>query len=197
MDEDSQDDSSSAGTLEGSPNIDGTQQNANAYQQPMAYAPMKSQVPKVFGVFMMIYGVIMGLLGIIGILSVGVTISDYEEVGISISGLQTAWFYISAIVAGLVVNAAITFGGYETYNYKRRGVMVGLGAVGLGLVLAIGDSLIIGGIMEQFLDVQGEGELEGFGALISGVGVVMSMVCSAICGLLVAIPLLAAGNDLE
>ena len=75
--------------------------------------------------------------------------------------------------------------------------MIGLGAVGLGLVLAIGDSLIIGDIMEQFLDIQGDGELEGFGALISGVGVVMSIVCSAICGLLVAVPLLASGNDLE
>ena len=75
--------------------------------------------------------------------------------------------------------------------------MIGLGAVGLGLVLSIGDSLIVGDITQQFLDVESDGELEGFGALISGVGVVMSIVCSAICGLLVAIPLLASGNDLE
>ena len=85
MDEDSQDDSSSAGTLEGSPNIDGTQQNANAYQQPMAYAPVKSQVPKVFGVFMMIYGVIVGLFAIIGIFGTGSVINDYEQAGINIS----------------------------------------------------------------------------------------------------------------
>lgn len=197
MDEEPNQDASGSGTLEGTPGNTGTQVNDNVYQQPMSYAPAKSQVPKVFGIFMMIYGVIMGLLGILGVFSVGMTISDYEEVGISISGLQTAWFYISAIAAGIVVNAAVTFGGYETYNYKRRGVMIGLGAIGLGLVLAIGDSLIIGDIMEQFLDIQGDGELEGFGALISGVGVVMSIVCSAICGLLVAVPLLASGNDLE
>ena len=49
----------------------------------------------------------------------------------------------------------------------------------------------------QFLDSTGEAEVEGLGALVAGVGVVMSIVCSAICGLLVAIPLLASGNDLE
>ncbi|MCH1591838.1 MAG: hypothetical protein L7R66_02480 [Candidatus Thalassarchaeaceae archaeon] len=196
MDEDSQDDSSSAGTLEGSPNIDGTQQNANAYQQPMAYAPVKSQVPKVFGVFMMIYGVIVGLFAILGIIGTGSVINDYEQAGINISGLQTAWFYISAISA-LAINGAVAFGGYETYNYKRRGVMIGLGAVALGFLISLGDTAITGDIVQQMLDSSGEVEAEGFGALIAGVGVVMSIVCSAICGLLVAIPLLAAGNDLE
>ncbi|DAC44798.1 MAG TPA: hypothetical protein HA315_01360 [Candidatus Thalassarchaeaceae archaeon] len=197
MDEEPNQDASEGGTLEGTPGNTGTQVNGNVYQQPMSYAPLKSQVPKVFGAFMMIYGVIFGLFGIIGLFSVGMTISDYEEVGISISGLQTAWFYISAISGGVLVHAAITFGGYETYNYKRRGVMIGLGAIGLGLVFDFGDSLVVGGIVEQFLDIQGEGELEGLGALISGFGVVMSIVCAAVCGLLVAIPLLASGNDLE
>jgi len=95
------------------------------------------------------------------------------------------------------VNGAVAYGGFETFNYKRRGVMIGLGAVGLGLVFSLGDSIILGDITQQFLDMEGDGELDGFGALVSGVGVVMSIFCSAICGLLVAIPLLASGNDLE
>ena len=91
----------------------------------------------------------------------------------------------------------MAYGGYETYNYKKRGVMIGLGAVALGFVLSLGDTAITGDIVQQFLDATGEGELEGLGALLTGVGVVMSLVCSAICGLVVAIPLLAAGNDLD
>ena len=197
MDGESQDENPGAGTLEGTTSNVAPQDNQNAFEQNVVYMRQKSQVPKVFGVLMMIYGVVLGLLGIIAVLNTGTVIDDYEQAGITISGLQTAWFYLSAIGAGLLVNGAVAYGGFETFNYKRRGVMVGLGAVGLGLVFSLGDSLILGDITQQFLDMEGDGELDGFGALVSGVGVVMSIFCSAICGLLVAIPLLASGNDLE
>ena len=197
MDGESQDENPGAGTLEGTTSNVAPQDNQNAFEQNVVYMRQKSQIPKVFGVLMMIYGVVLGLLGIIAVLNTGTVIDDYEQAGITISGLQTAWFYLSAIGAGLLVNGAVAYGGFETYNYKRRGVMVGLGAVGLGLVFSLGDSLILGDITQQFLDMEGDGELDGFGALISGVGVVMSIFCSMICGLLVAVPLLASGNDLE
>ena len=196
MDEEPQPDTSESGTLEGNPGNLNIQINQNAYQQTVAYAPVKSQVPTIFGIFMMIYGVIVGLFGIIGVFATGGVISDYETAGIEISGLQTAWFYISAI-SGLIVSGAVAYGGYETYNYKKRGVMIGLGAVAFGFVLSLGDTAITGDIAQQLLDSTGEAELEGLGALFAGIGFVMSLVCSAICVLLVAIPLLAAGNDLE
>ena len=75
--------------------------------------------------------------------------------------------------------------------------MIGLGAVSFGFVLSLGDTAITGDIVQQFLDSTGEADVGGLGALVAGVVVVMSLVCSAICGLLVAIPLLASGNDLE
>ena len=197
MDGESQDENPGAGTLEGTTSNVAPQDNQNAFEQNVVYMRQKSQIPKVFGVLMMIYGVVLGLLGILAVFNTGTVIDDYEQVGITISGLQNAWFYLSAIGAGLLVNGAVAYGGFETFNYKRRGVMIGLGAVGLGLVFSLGDSIILGDITQQFLDMEGDGELDGFGALISGVGVVMSIFCSAICGLLVAIPLLASGNDLE
>ena len=197
MDGESQDDNPRSGTLEGTTSNVPPQDNQNAFEQNVVYMRQKSQVPKVFGVLMMIYGVVLGLLGILAVFNTGTVIDDYEQVGITISGLQNVWFYLSAIGAGLLVNGAVAYGGFETFNYKRRGVMIGLGAVGLGLVFSLGDSIILGDITQQFLDMEGDGELDGFGALISGVGVVMSIFCSAICGLLVAIPLLASGNDLE
>lgn len=197
MDGESQDDNPESGTLEGTTSNVAPQDNQNAFEQNVVYMRQKSQIPKVFGVLMMIYGVVLGLLGILAVFNTGTVIDDYEQVGITISGLQNAWFYLSAIGAGLLVNGAVAYGGFETFNYKRRGVMIGLGAVGLGLVFSLGDSIILGDITQQFLDMEGDGELDGFGALVSGVGVVMSIFCSAICGLLVAIPLLASGNDLE
>ncbi|MAK88715.1 MAG: hypothetical protein VX660_01205 [Candidatus Thermoplasmatota archaeon] len=197
MDEQPQDEVPASGTLEGT-TTNAPQQNVqNAFGQNVVYVRQKSQIPKVFGALMMIYGVIVGLIGILGVFATGGVISDYENAGIEISGLQTAWFYISAIGSGLIVSGAVAYGGYETFNYKRRGVMIGLGAVAFGFVLSLGDTAITGDIVQQFLDSTGEAEVEGLGALVAGVGVVMSIVCSAICGLLVAIPLLASGNDLE
>ena len=75
--------------------------------------------------------------------------------------------------------------------------MIGLGAVAFGFLVSLGDIALTGDIVEQYVESSGEGELEGIGALVAGVGVVMSIVCSAMCGLLVAIPLLVSGTDLE
>ena len=80
---------------------------------------------------------------------------------------------------------------------RKRGNDRSGGRIALSFVLSLGDTAITGDIVQQFLDATGEAELEGLGALLTGVGVVMSLVCSAICGLVVAIPLLAAGNDLD
>ena len=66
--------------------------------------------------------------------------------------------------------------------------MIGLGAVAFGFVLSLGDTAITEDIVQQFLDSTGEADVGGLGALVAGVRVVMSLVCSAICGLLVAIP---------
>ena len=71
MEEELQPDTSQSGTLEGNPGNLSPQPSHNAYQQALAYAPVKSQVPKIFGIFMMIYGVVVGLLGIIGVFGIG------------------------------------------------------------------------------------------------------------------------------
>tara|TARA_Y100001935_G_scaffold200839_1_gene169179 strand:+ start:99 stop:692 length:594 start_codon:yes stop_codon:yes gene_type:complete len=197
MEEQPQDDVSVSGTLEGTTSNVAPTNNQNAFGQNVVYVKQKSQIPRVFGVLMMIYGVVVGLFGIVGVFGTGAVISDYENTGISVSGLQSAWFYISAISSGLIVTGAVAYGGFETYNYKKRGVMIGLGAVAFGFLVSLGDIALTGDIVEQYVESSGEGELEGIGALVAGVGVVMSIVCSAMCGLLVAIPLLVSGTDLE
>jgi hypothetical protein len=184
-------------TLAGTPNVAPAGDDGGAYGQPAVMVGPKSSLPKVMGILMMIYGVVVGLFGILGIFGTGATISSYENNGISISGLQTAWFYISAISNGLIVTGAVAYGGYKTYNYKKRGVMIGLGAVAFGFVVSLIDVALTGEILEQYLESSGGEEVEGIGALIAGVGVVMSVVCSAICGLLVALPLLASADSLE
>ena len=184
-------------TLSGTPNAAPAGDGGGTYAQPNVMVVSKSSLPQVMGILMMIYGVVIGLFGILGIFGTGAAISNYEETGISVSGLQTAWFYISAISSGLIVTGAVAYGGYETYNYKKRGVMIGLGAVAFGFVVSLGDMALTADIMEQYLESSGGAEVEGLGGLVAGVGVVMSLVCSAICGLLVALPLIASADSLE
>ena len=183
-------------TLSGTPNAAPAGDGGGTYDHTVMVVS-KSSLPKVMGILMMIYGVVIGLFGILGILGTGAAISNYEDTGISVSGLQTAWFYISAISSGLIVTGAVAYGGYETYNYKKRGVMIGLGAVAFGFVVSLGDMAITADIMDQYLELSGGAEVEGLGGLVAGVGVVMSLVCSAICGLLVALPLIASADSLE
>ena len=183
-------------TLSGTPNAAPAGDGGGTYDHNVMVVS-KSSLPQVMGILMMIYGVVIGLFGILGILGTGAAISNYEDTGISVSGLQTAWFYISAISSGLIVTGAVAYGGYETYNYKKRGVMIGLGAVAFGFVVSLGDMAITADIVEQYLELSGGAEVEGLGGIVAGVGVVMSLVCSAICGLLVALPLIASADSLE
>ena len=183
-------------TLSGTPNAAPAGDGGGTYDHNVMVVS-KSSLPQVMGILMMIYGVVIGLFGILGILGTGAAISNHEDTGISVSGLQTAWFYISAISSGLIVTGAVAYGGYETYNYKKRGVMIGLGAVAFGFVVSLGDMAITADIVEQYLELSGGAEVEGLGGIVAGVGVVMSLVCSAICGLLVALPLIASADSLE
>ena len=166
-------------TLSGTPNAAPAGDGGGTYDHNVMVVS-KSSLPQVMGILMMIYGVVIGLFGILGILGTGAAISNYEDTGISVSGLQTAWFYISAISSGLIVTGAVAYGGYETYNYKKRGVMIGLGAVAFGFVVSLGDMAITADIVEQYLELSGGAEVEGLGGIVAGVGVVMSLVCSCL-----------------
>ena len=101
MDEQPQDDVPNSGTLEGTTTNAPQQNDQNAFGQNVVYVRQKSQIPKVFGAFMMIYGVIVGLFGIIGVIGTGGVISDYENAGIEISGLQTGSTSLQSAVVSL------------------------------------------------------------------------------------------------
>ena len=84
MDEQPQDEVPASGTLEGTTTNAPQQNDQNAFGQNVVYVRQKSQIPKVFGALMMIYGVIVGLIGILGVFGTGGVISDYENAGIDI-----------------------------------------------------------------------------------------------------------------
>ena len=173
-------------TLSGTPNA-ASGGDQGAYSQPTVMVGPKSSLPKVMGILMMIYGAIMGLLSIIALLSIGMTLDSYEEMGIEVS---SGFMYLESITA-VVVNFVVAYAGYQVSNYQRSGVMMGLYAIGASLAVSL-----IGSVMyaDAMAEMAGDSAV---GAAMGGIGAFFSVFCAAICGLLVALPILASADSLE
>ncbi|RTZ94493.1 MAG: hypothetical protein DSY41_03405 [Candidatus Poseidoniales archaeon] len=147
----------------------------------------KSSLPKIMGILMMIYGVVMGLLSVLGLLVVGTTIDEYASVGIEVNSI---FMWIQALVA-VVVNFVIAYAGNQVRNYQRSGVMMGLYAIGAQLAVSLMGTVLFADAMAE---MAGDSAL---GAAAGGIGAFFQVFCAAICGLLVALPILASADSLE
>ena len=174
-------------TLAGTPNAAPAGDDGGAYSQPAVMVGPKSSLPKIMGILMMIYGVIVGLLSTLGLATTGDTIASYEEIGIEVNSI---FMWVQGIVA-VGVNFAIAYAGNQVRNYQRSGVMLGLYAIGVMLAVQL-----IGTVM--FADAMAEmaGD-SGMGAIAGSIGAFFQVFCAAICGLLVALPILASADSLE
>ena len=148
-----------------------------------------SGAAKVIGILVIIsgcFGVMSGLMDIVGSLS-------YSSVVIPL---------IIAIL-GLAGSAASVLGGYWMTNYERRGVQLVLITVLLGFITVSASSFILGDIMLEELDngnmtQEDYDATQGFGgAILGGIMIAGLAVCSGICGLIVAIPLMSANGGLD
>jgi len=144
-------------------------------------------LPKIIGILMMIYGIIMGLLSALGLAAIGTTMDEYAKLGIEVS---SGYMYVEAITA-TGVNFVVAYAGNQVRNYQRSGVMTGLYAIGVSLVVSL-----IGSVMyaDAMAEMAGDSAV---GAAMGGIGAFFSVFCAAICGLLVALPILASADSLE
>ena len=173
-------------TLSGTPNAapDGDQ---SAYSQPAVMVGPKSSLPKIMGILMMIYGVIVGLLSVLGLATTEDTIAMYEDLEIEVNPI---YMWVQGIVA-VGVNFAIAYAGNQVRNYQRSGVMLGLYAIGALLVVQLIGTVLFADAMAE---MAGE---SGMGAIAGSIGAFFQVFCAAICGLLVALPILASADSLE
>ena len=107
-------------TFSGTPNAAPAEAPAGAFDQPAVMMGPKSSLPKVMGILMMLYGGIMGLLSLLGLLGIGDTIELYEELGVDFS---TAFVYLEALTA-VGVNFVVAYAGYQVFNYQKSGVKI-------------------------------------------------------------------------
>ena len=174
-------------TLSGTPNAAPTGDDGGAYGQPAVMVGPKSSLPKIMGILMMIYGTIMGLLSLLGILAIEDTISLYEEMGLEFNSI---FLYVEGITA-VGVNFVVAYAGNQVRNYQRSGVMMGLYAIGVQLAVSLIGTLLYADMMAE---IAGD---SGMGAIAGGIGAFFQVFCAAICGLLVALPILASADSLE
>ena len=174
-------------TFSGTPNAAPAEAPAGAFDQPAVMAAPKSSLPKIMGILMMIYGAIMGLLSLLGLLAVGASMDEYEQMGIEVN---SSFMYVDGIV-DVAFLFVVAYAGYQVYNYQKSGVKLGLYAIGVDLVMGLIGALFMADMMAE---MAGD---SAFGSVMGGVGAFMSVFCAAICGLLVALPVLASGDSME
>ena len=174
-------------TFSGTPNAAPAEAPAGAFDQPAVMMGPKSSLPKVMGILMMLYGGIMGLLSLLGLLGIGDTIELYENLGVDFS---TAFVYLEALTA-VGVNFVVAYAGYQVFNYQKSGVKMGLYAIGFQLLVSLIGAVVYADMMAE---IAGDSAL---GGLIGGIGAFASVFCAAICGLFVALPVLASGDSME
>lgn len=154
----------------------------------LIYLQPPSGAAKVIGILVIIYGVLLGVLGnlfnLLGSLSMGNAL------------------LISFDVANIGLGVATVVGGVMLMNYQRRGVMVLLLAIILSAGVGMGQLTMVDDIYDQMLEdediTQEEYDaLQDVGGIVQGVGMVMVLFCNAICGLIVAIPLMVSNNGLD
>ena len=173
-------------TLSGTPNAapDGGQ---GAYSQPAVMVGPKSSLPKIMGILMMVYGVLVGLLSLLSLAGTGDTITSLEEIGIETNSI---FMWVQAVI-GVGVPIVIAYAGNQVRNYQRSGVMLGLYAIGAQLVVSLIGTVLIADAMAE---MAGDSAM---GAAAGSIGAFFQVFCAAICGLLVALPILASADSLE
>ncbi len=174
-------------TFTGTPNAAPAEAPAGAFDQPAVMAAPKSSLPKIMGILMMIYGAIMGLLSLLGLLAVGASMDEYERAGIEVN---SSFMYVDGIV-DVAFLFVVAYAGYQVYNYQKSGVKLGLYAIGVDLVMGLIGALFMADMMAE---MAGD---SAFGSVMGGIGAFFSVFCAAICGLLVALPVLASGDSME
>ena len=160
-----------------------TQQMYGAQQQ-MILLQQPSSAPKVIGVFVIIYGAINAIAGLLGLFT-GAFVSNSQVVGADEFSIQLVLF--SLLSMGFGIGFIIT--GSQINNRKKIGVQLSWILIALSLVI---------GIIQTMLTSTDELEAAGFdsGAFYA-LQIGGQFVCNAICGLLVAIPLMVSNSMMD
>ena len=140
----------------------------------------KNGAAKVIGILTIIMGVLAILGGLFSLTDWGLT---------DLNGLPITTpieYKISRLLFSLAVGSMMIVGGYKMTNYEKMGIWIIFAALAVNYVGGFISNVLLG-------DTQGE----GMGLVNASVGGICGIFCIAICGVIVAIPLMLADGGME
>jgi hypothetical protein len=167
-------------TLEGDPSVISNEQTTVFVNQAPVLPVQKNVGAKVIGIFTIIFGVLAILFGFISLTDFGVTDINGFPITTPIE------YKISRLLFSLAAGSMIIVGGYKMTNYEKMGIWIIFAALAVNYVGGIISNVLLG-------DAQGE----GMGLLNASVGGICGIFCVAICGIIVAIPLMLSDGGME
>ena len=171
--------------ISGEPQTMAATQQMYGAQQQMILLQQPSSAPKVIGIFVIIYGAINALFGLVGALG-GVLLAESSLFGTSSDvTLQVVLFALLSLAFG--IGFIIT--GVQINNRKKIGVQLSWILIALSLVLGLIQTMLA---TPEEIAATGLNNDAFYGFQIGG-----TIVCNAICGLLVAIPLMVNNSMMD
>ena len=165
------------GTIMIDPNT-GMPQNVIIMQQPSA-------APKVVGILVIIWGSVLTVLSLIGFLGLTLITDKNSELYVEQVADNPSWIYLLTGISILCFIGQIV-GGSFMIQKKKMGIYITWACLG---VLFIGDIA-----MELIYPDLAASQQGDYG---TGINLGLSAVCSGICGLLVAIPLMISDSGMD
>ena len=169
--------------------LSGLPSPVSGFVTPEVQGRQKSPMPQVFGILAVIISVLGVLLNLLGLLTVDTQLELVERMDQNTT-LFTAWTYLEPII-GIIVSVIFGYAGVELYNYKKKAIFIGLGAVALNVVSGLIASYVAMEFQTSLADSAEWGQLAG------GTTAIFTLICNACCGMILVLPLLISPQDLE
>ena len=150
-----------------------------------------SNAPIIIGVLMIIAGLLGVLSGAWGLMMATDTITTLNDLNEEIDeqiNIPTWWIWVSPLLQ-LAGGIAFLAGGVFLMKRMKLGVFLGLGSVGISILHGILNSTIAAQVYSDL----GADAVAG----IAGIGIIFTIVCNALCGLIIALPLMMSNVRLE
>ena len=155
----------------------------------LIYLQPPSSAAKVVGILSVIYGFIFGI-----------SFNILSLFGSSELGSAT---FIALDVVNIIAGGGMLIGGVMMINYQRRGIILLFCAIALTTLVGVAQISMVDTAYDQMLE-NGDISQEEYDAVqnvgdgvVAGVGMVILAFCNALCGLIVAIPLMVSNNGLD
>jgi len=149
--------------------------------QQMILMQQPSSAPKVIGVFVIIYGALNTLGGLMGVFGGALLESELDTEG------PWAMMILFSIIS-MVLGVGFIFSGTYINQRKKIGVQISWALILASMIIGLAQTALMP------VDLAGTGMSESFyyGSQIGG-----QVVCNAICGLLVAIPIMVNNSMMD